>query len=133
MPLVGAAKAAAALLFLSCIAASGPQAADFVAAAEFAASIGDGEAPPGSLAEPAIVTGSEDLDLPLQEYRRLRSACELNRLIRIRGRSEVGMEWRCGPLNGRWNDVYVIAGGRVVRVIANVPLLVTAPDGRERP
>ncbi|MGZ8281834.1 MAG: hypothetical protein ACXWUN_02635 [Allosphingosinicella sp.] len=108
------------------LAAAAPQPDDFTAAAEYAAALFAAPSTPAGR-EPAIVTGRNQQQVAHAEYRRVRADCQLNRLIRIQGRSEIGVEWRCGPLDGRWNDVYAIAEGRVVRIDANVPFLNTSP------
>lgn len=119
-------RIAAAAASLALIAAAPPKTADFANAAEFATALVAENGPP-TVRDLEIVTGNEPRTLSIADYRAQRMECELSRLIRVQGDSDIGLEWRCGPLGARVSDIYRIGERGVFRILVGVPFLVTAP------
>jgi hypothetical protein len=118
--------ALAALASGAAPAAPVPAASDFGSAANLAAAFAvEGGSP--ATAELTILGGTPLQAMTPADYRRLRTGCELVRLIRVQGDGAIGVEWRCGPLLARSNDVYNVADRRVVRILTDVPFFVTPP------
>lgn len=117
---------AAAAASLALIAAAPPKTADFANAAEFATALVAENGPP-TVRDLEIVTPGDPGTVSIADYRAQRLECELSRLIRVQGESDIGLEWRCGPLGARVSDVYRIGERGVARIVVGVPFLVTAP------
>ena len=104
---------------------SAPAAADFGVVAEFARRVtvegkdkrrGDGR-------WPAIVTGRDSDPLEPVLYIQQRSDCEVNSLTRVGDRSEISIDWRCGPARRRVADRVLVERNRPARIHADVPVI----------
>lgn len=114
------------------LATAAPQADAYRAATEFVAALGAAGPAGTPRGIPIVRGGREATPLDPAAYRQGRTGCTANSLTKITGREAILVNWDCPRTRPGPKDTLEIEGGRVVRVVADTPVIIPIPVGAPR-